>query len=93
MQAYHQEIWETVLRAARRCLNISDRDETFVNDPEVWGSKPFDLLAIAEWRLGLKGDALEHAEQALKLEPTNKRLQQNVEMMQPVGDMVYVGAA
>jgi glycosyltransferase involved in cell wall biosynthesis len=93
MQAYHQELWETVLRAARRCLNISDRDETFVNDPEVWGSKPFDLLAIAEWRLGLKGDALEHAEQALKLEPTNKRLQQNVEMMQPVGDTVYVGAA
>jgi hypothetical protein len=48
-------------------------------DPEAWGSRPHDLLAIAAYRLGLKEESIKHGSIALEFEPTNQRLITNLE--------------
>ena len=90
-QAYQQQNWTTCLSAVEKCLSITERDDCFVNDPAVWGAQPHDLASIATWHLGLKNKALEHAQQALALEPNNERIRANVTMMQQVEDVLNVG--
>lgn len=53
-QAAAQTHWLECLQAAQTCLSIKTKDDCFVNDPEVWTSKPNNLAAIASQHLALK---------------------------------------
>jgi hypothetical protein len=48
-------------------------------NPEVWGAKPHDLIAISAYHLGLKEDSIIHGKIAVDLEPDNVRLINNLE--------------
>ena len=48
-------------------------------DPTVWGAKPHDLLALAAYHLGRFEEAVEQGQTAQALDPTDPRLQQNLE--------------
>jgi tetratricopeptide (TPR) repeat protein len=78
---YHLQDWPGCHAAALRALAIEYRPGVAVNDPRASGALPHDLASIAAWRMGLPEDALLHAAAAQRLEPEDRRLQENVEVV------------
>ena len=72
-------MWPEAYAAAKNALAIKDKALVYTMDPEVWGSKPHDLLAIAAHHLGLKEEAIEHGQIAVDLSPDDERLKNNLE--------------
>lgn len=81
MLYYRREEWPLCRYWAMRTLHITTRDNNYITEPEAWGAEPYDLMAIASWRLGQHEDAVRAAEQALELEPGNERLRENLRIM------------
>lgn len=81
MLLYGQEAWDGVLYFTGCALDIQDRPQTYICEASSWGSLPYDLRAIACHRTGRMKEALQAAEAALALEPSNPRLQKNVELL------------
>ena len=79
MAAYRRGNWEECFAAASNALKIKDKQLVYTMDPEVWGAKPHDLLAISAHHLGLKELAIQHGQIAVDLEPQNERLVKNLE--------------
>lgn len=77
--AYQRLDWEECYYAAKRALSIKDKALVYTMDPEVWGAKPHDLLALACYNTNRKEEAIEHGEIAVQLDPDNTRLQYNLE--------------
>ena len=86
MAAYRREMWHESLSAAMMALEIKDKALVYTMDPSVWGAKPYDLAAIAAWRLGMKEMARVLCQKAIELEPTDSRLLQNLELMSNAND-------
>lgn len=78
---YRTADWAACYAAAKRCLAIVRRELVYTADPAVWGAQPHDYAAIAAWNLGLKAEALEHAEAALALDEGNERLRANRDLI------------
>ena len=76
---YLKGIWNECFYAATQALSITNRVLVYTANPEVWGSKPYDLAALACWNLGFKEKAIEYGTQSVKLDPTNLRLIDNLE--------------
>ena len=75
---YHRKQWHNCFSAAKTALDIADKALVYTMDPAVWGSSPHDLLAISAYNLGLYDLALEHGEIAVKLDPADQRLANNL---------------
>lgn len=78
MACYRREMWAESYAAAKSALAITQRELVYTCDPEVWGYKPHDLLAISAWKLGLKEEACQQGQIAVKLSPDDARLMQNL---------------
>ena len=52
--------WSGSLFFAQRALTITARSRSYINEPESWGARPYDLAALAAYRLGLYDDALRY---------------------------------
>lgn len=74
---YLQRRWPECYAYAMRTLSIMDKEKVYTVDHEVWGSKPYLYACIGAWNMGLRKEALVYGENALKLEPNNKLLQNN----------------
>ena len=70
--------WSGSLFFAQRALTITARSRSYINEPESWGARPYDLAALAAYRLGLYDDALRYGREAAALEPQEQRLQENL---------------
>lgn len=79
---YEEGKWEGVLYFTACALEIADRPKTYICEAASWGSLPHDLRAIAFYHTGRFGEALEEATKALAMEPENKRLLGNVELLE-----------
>ena len=79
LACYSRSMWPEAYAAAKNALAIKDKALVYTMDPEVWGSKPHDLLAIAAHHLGLKEEAIEHGQIAVDLSPDDERLKNNLE--------------
>jgi tetratricopeptide (TPR) repeat protein len=75
---YNQGRWIDCYSSAMRALSIKNRELVYTCDPSSWGEWPHDLAAISAWHLGLKDAAQEQGELAVKLNPDDKRLQENL---------------
>jgi glycosyltransferase involved in cell wall biosynthesis len=75
---YRTSQWEQSLRAAERSLSITVRDYNYLSEAWAWGTEPYDLAAIASYRLGEKEKAVEYGEKALELSPEDNRLVSNL---------------
>lgn len=78
LACYRLHFWAESYAAAKSALQITDKALVYTMSPEVWGSQPHDLAAIAAWHLGLTKEAILHGQNALDLEPTSSRLAQNL---------------
>lgn len=73
--------WALCRYWAMRALEIKERDNNYITDPEAWGAEPYDLVALSNWQLGHYDDALAAAEAALACQPDDERLRRNAEIM------------
>ena len=77
--ALEQEKWSGALYFAERALEIPARSRSYLNEPESWGARPYDLAALAAYYMGLYETALSYGREALAQEPENGRLRKNLE--------------
>jgi tetratricopeptide (TPR) repeat protein len=75
---YELSEWEDCLRAASQALSITDKPLTYLNESFAWGDLPWDLAAVASYRLGRPEGAMRFGLQAVNLNPTDERLRNNL---------------
>lgn len=73
--------WPTVFCMAEEALKITERSSVYVNSASAWDFTPYDLCAIACYRLGLYERAYGHAKAALVLRPDDPRLKHNLDLI------------
>jgi rhodanese-related sulfurtransferase/tetratricopeptide (TPR) repeat protein len=78
---YSLEDWEGVAFLTGRALAITRRERTYITEGAAWGSEPWDLRAIALYRLGRLREALTAAERACELSPGDERLRNNAALI------------
>lgn len=76
--AHDLDVWDECYYAAKKALAIENKPDIYICDPEAWGSKPYDLAAISAFWLGHKAEAKAYGFEAVSLDPTNKRLVDNL---------------
>jgi len=79
---YRRKNWEECLNYAEQTLGITKHPMTYISTPEAWGARPYDLAAIAAWNLSQYEKAIEYGQQAVKLDPNDVRLSQNLTLFQ-----------
>lgn len=75
---YRQGDWPGCLWAAQRALDIHEKPMDYLNEEWAWGYEPWDLMAIAYYRLGLFQKALEAGRAAVTIAPDDDRLRVNL---------------
>ena len=76
--AYAAEDWEGVVYYGRRAVDITERSGFYINEDRAWGAYPWDAMAYACYQIGDLRAARECGEQALREEPDNPRLLENM---------------
>jgi tetratricopeptide (TPR) repeat protein len=78
---YELKDWPMCFFLTKEALKIREKSKVYVNMGYSWDATPDDLCSIAAFRLGLRGEACEHAEKALAIDPQNVRLQNNLALL------------
>ncbi len=69
--------------ALRRALQIPNVDlQVYITEPEAWTGWSANICGVAAWELGLKIEAIDWFKEALKVEPSNKLMQDNLAICQ-----------
>lgn len=75
---YRHHNWIECLNYAEKALKIVKHPMTYISTGEAWGSKPYDLAAIACWNLEKWQEAYEYGLEAVKKDSNDPRLLQNL---------------
>lgn len=81
MHYYGRKEWKKCHDACLKALQITSRPESYITRSEYWRDVPHDLLSVSAWNLGYKDIALQHAEIAVRENPTDERLQNNLRLI------------
>lgn len=76
---FNQQDWAGCMAAANRAVQIEERPLDYLCEPWAWGYQPWDLAAIAYYRLGLVEQALAMGQIALTYAPDDERLKTNID--------------
>ena len=76
--AYEVSDWHTCFFMAGEALKIKKKSEVYINMGYAWDFTPYDLAAIASYRLGMYKQAAILGEQALALAPDDEHLKNNL---------------
>ena len=78
-ELFHAERnWPDLFWACTNGIERTRRTGGYLDDPDAWGFRLFDLGALACWHLGLIGQANEWGRKALDLAPSDRRLVDNL---------------
>lgn len=76
---WHDEgYWDACLVSATAGLRIKERHLEYLSEAEAWGPSLSDYAAIAAYRLGYFDEALARGMDALRLDPYDQRLAENL---------------
>lgn len=75
---YRLAAWGLCRENALLALEIKSKPLDYLCEEFAWGATPYDLAAIASYRLGLTDDAKVYGEEAVRLNPTDERLKDNL---------------
>lgn len=79
-QHYHDNgNWVLTLHFAERALAIKERPLEYLTEEFAWGPLPYDLAAVAAYRLGHFDKARLYGAEAARLSPTDIRVQRNLQ--------------
>lgn len=84
---YEREEWDGVLYFTRCALEITERPRTYICEAAAWGSLPWDLRSLAFYYTGRTEQALETAQEAIKLSPQDRRLAENLRLIRTAKEM------
>lgn len=76
--AYLLKDWPMVFFVVEEALKIKEKSKTYVNMGYSWDHTPYDLGAIACYRLGMYNKSQKYAQQAVMLKPGDNRLKKNL---------------
>lgn len=79
---YEREKWPDVVTFGTAALRIEKPDTGYITEPAAWGAKIYDLLCIAYWKTGERHRSLDMAREALRREPDNVRMRENVRFLE-----------
>ena len=83
---YDYQNFEAVFFMVQEALKIQHKSANYINNAYAWNENPYDLAALACFKLGMHERSLEYAKTALEYSPNNKRLQENVDTIKKVLD-------
>lgn len=78
---YETKDWPMTLFLGEEALKIKDKSPTFVNAGYSWDYTANDLCAIAAYHMNMLKRSFEHAKLALGYEPNDKRLVNNMKII------------
>lgn len=79
---YLESNWALSFAMAQKGLEIEESTGSYLVDPASWGYALYDYVAISAYRLGMYETAGDYAKKALETDPENKRLQNNLLLIQ-----------
>ena len=74
--------WDYAYKLLNKALEIKERGKSYINENFCWDSTIDDLLSICCFHLKKYNESLEHINSAIKLNPNDKRLVENKELIQ-----------
>jgi Flp pilus assembly protein TadD len=78
---YEKKDWPGCYYAANRALSITEKPLEYLCEENAWGAAPHDLAGISAWYIGLREEAVVHAQNALNKSPDDPRLVANLKLM------------
>lgn len=78
---YQLENYSAVIQYCKLALQITEHAKSYINEVFSWNNTIYDLLSIAYYHTGDIDKALENVEIAIKMEPDDKRLQDNKKLI------------
>ncbi len=79
--------WPVTFFMVEEALKIKEKSKSYVNMGYSWDHTPYDLCAIACYRLGMYDRSLKYAETAVKIKPNDERLKNNVLLIREKTDI------
>jgi hypothetical protein len=76
---HNQADWLNLFWACTNGIEKTHRTGSYLDDPNCWGFRLFDLGAIASWHLSLMDRAVVWGSKALELDSGNQRLKNNLD--------------
>ncbi len=77
---YCLENYEQVIVYGEKALTITQNEKTYINEVFSWDETINDLLSVAYFNLHNIDKAIENAEAALKINPHNERIKENLKI-------------
>jgi glycosyltransferase involved in cell wall biosynthesis len=77
---HNREDWVNLFWACANGIERTRHTGSYLDDPHCWGSRLFELGAIACWHLDFMSRAVEWGQKALELDPANERLKNNLDL-------------
>ena len=79
---YDQGDWQNVIRYCKAAQKIPINCKTYINEVFSFDETIDDILSLAYYNIGDIPKAIEHANNALAINPNNERIQNNLRIMQ-----------
>ncbi len=79
---YLEKNWPLCYAMAEKGLTITQSTGSYLVDPASWGYTLYDYCAISAYCLGMYEQSLEYAKKALKEDPSNERLKNNLKLIE-----------
>lgn len=78
---YNEGNWPLVYLMTTEALKITEKTGSYLLEPECWCFLLEDYAAIASYWLGLYQQSFEHAKKACEMQPDDKRLKNNLDII------------
>lgn len=78
---YQLNNWKEVEKYCLKALEIKRHTKSYINEIFSWNNTVYDLLSLSYYYQRNKKQALKYIEIALKMEPDNKRLSSNLDII------------
>lgn len=78
---YQLNNWKDVEVFCLKALKIKEHQKTYINEIFSWNNTVYDLLSLSYYYQNKKKQALKYIKLALKMEPEDKRLLNNLELI------------
>lgn len=79
---YTEKNYQVAKNLLLRALDIDINPKLYINESFSYNYFIYDILSICEYYLGNKEEAIKYVKKAIKMEPNDKRLKDNLKLME-----------
>jgi tetratricopeptide (TPR) repeat protein len=79
---YEEEKYLEAKKILELCLNIKERTINYMSESIWWNGYIEDILSICEYKLNNKVESLKYVKEALKYNPDNERIKNNLKIIE-----------